>query len=133
MPVMVTLPLFVTTNEYVTVCPAAVTVDGFADLTTVNAGAGGVGIVTLDGGDVGGAVLPGGVPVAVAVFDTDPESTSVWVRVYDAVQVTCASGISDAAPAGQTGADIDPDPVNAPSVGCTLVNVTLPVFVIRKL
>ncbi len=50
-------------------------------LTTSMAGAGGVGTTTVDGGDSGGGVPPGGVPVAVAVLVTSPESTSSCVRV----------------------------------------------------
>ena len=45
------------------------------------------------------------------------------------MQVTCAPGANDAAPAGHTAADIVPDPVKAPSLMVTFDNVTLPVFV----
>ena len=51
--VMVTLPVLVTTNVYVTTSPAAVTVVGVADLVTVNAAVCVAGTVTDDGGDTG--------------------------------------------------------------------------------
>ena len=78
--VMVTFPVFVTRNEYVIVCPAAVIVDRSADFTTVIAGCGSPGICTVDGGDTGGSP-DGGVPVAVAVLVSRPASTSAWVSV----------------------------------------------------
>ncbi|KQY78181.1 hypothetical protein ASD13_05880 [Microbacterium sp. Root1433D1] len=58
-----------------------------ADFTTVNAGAGSTGTSVVDGGETGGSPV-GGVPVAVAVFDTLPESTSACVSTYDAVHTT---------------------------------------------
>ena len=72
---IVTLPLFVTRYEYVTVSPTADTVVGDADFAKVNAGAGTAGVVTVDVGDVTGT--PPAVPVAVAVFVVEPLSISV--------------------------------------------------------
>jgi hypothetical protein len=45
----VTLPVFFTMNEYVTVEPAFVTVVGDADFTSVNAGAGVAVTVAVEG------------------------------------------------------------------------------------
>jgi hypothetical protein len=116
----------------VTVCPAAVTLVGAADLATVNPGAAAAVKDTVEGGEV--VVAPAGVlPDAVAVFDTDPASISAWVTVYVAVQVTVAFGASDAAPAGQVTADNVPVPVNAPSFTVTVCIVTFPVFFTAKL
>ncbi len=68
-PVSVTLPVLVTTKEYVTVCPAEVTDVGKTDLVILSAGAGAVvGVVVEDGGDVSVAALPNTVPLAVAVL-----------------------------------------------------------------
>ena len=88
--VMVTLPVLVTWNVYVTTSPAADTVVGVADLVTVNAAVCVAGTVTDDGGDTGGVTPAGGVPVAVAVLVTEPASTSACVTVYVAVQSTLA-------------------------------------------
>jgi hypothetical protein len=56
--------------------------DGLADFTIVIAGAGVVvGVCVVDGLDETGTVLPGGVPVAVAVLSTAPELTSAAVIV----------------------------------------------------
>ena len=76
---MVTFPVFVTRNEYVIVCPAAVIVDRSADFTTVMAGWGSDGTSTSDGGDTGGSPPPGGFPVTVAALVTPPASTSACV------------------------------------------------------
>ena len=81
MPVMVTLPVLVTRNVYVTTSPAAVTVVGDADFTTVNAAVCVTGTVTDDGGDTGAVTPAGGVPVAVAVLAIEPASMSAWVTV----------------------------------------------------
>src|SRR6185437_12825902 len=78
-PVNVTFPVLVTTNEYVTVWPAFVTVVGFADFTTEMPGAGVSGMVTVEGGDGTGVFPPSGVPFATAVFVTEPLFTSVCV------------------------------------------------------
>ena len=94
-------------------------------------GAGTTGISRVDGGDTGGSP-DGGVPVAVAVFDTPPASTSACVTTYDAVHVTAASGANNAAPAGHVTTGAVPVPVNAVSSTLTSVNVTLPVFVTRN-
>ena len=76
----VTLPVFVTRNEYVTTAPAPATVDGVADFTIVNVGVADAVTVALEGGDVTAAPV-GGVPVAVAVFVTEPASRSACVTV----------------------------------------------------
>jgi hypothetical protein len=71
----VMLPVLVTTNEYVTVCPTALTVTGDADFNNEIDGVCGAGIVTCDGGDV--TVEPvGDVPDEVALFVMLPASTS---------------------------------------------------------
>jgi len=87
--------------------------------------------VVDDGVESTAAPPPIGAPLAVAVLVTVPASTSAWVGVYAAVQVTVAPGASDAAPAGQPGAGVLPLPVKAPSATATPVSVTLPVFVTR--
>ncbi len=130
--VRVTLPVFVMRKEYVIVCPAAVISVRSAVLATVRDGAGGTVTIAVDGGDTGGSVSPGGVPVAVAVFVIWPASMSACVVVYVAVQVICAEGARDAAPAGQVMAGAVPVPVKAVSVTVTSVSVTLPVFVTKK-
>jgi hypothetical protein len=79
--VRVTLPVLVTTNEYVIVWPGVNECgeSGDADLTTVNAGVGGAVTVAESGGEVSGVLEPGGVPCAVAVFVIVPASTSACV------------------------------------------------------
>ena len=49
-----------------------------------------VGVVVDDGGELVGRVVPGGTPLAVAVFVTDPAASSAAVTVYtvSAVQVS---------------------------------------------
>jgi hypothetical protein len=127
----VTLPVFVTRNDHVTLCPAADTDVGNTDFATVNAGLAVAVTVALDGGEV--SVVPdGSLPAAVAVFVTEPELMSACVTVYVAVQVTLAPGAIDAAPAGQVAADMVPVPENAPSFTATPCMVTLPVFVTRN-
>ena len=74
----VTLPVFVTRKEYDTVWPAAVTVAGEADFTTVSAGAAVAVTVAVEGVDVT-AVPPGVTPDAVAESLIDPASTSACV------------------------------------------------------
>ena len=101
--------------------------DGLADFVTVNAGAAFAGTVTVDGVDVNG-VLPGGVPVAVAVFEVVPRSTSACVSVYEAVNVVDAPAASDATEDGET-ALICPEPVKAVSLMFTFESVVAPVFV----
>ena len=61
--------------------PAEVISVVFALLTSVIAGAAAAGTVTEEGGDTGGVRMPGGVPVAVAVLDSEPLSMSAWVSV----------------------------------------------------
>jgi hypothetical protein len=78
---IVTLPVLVTRNEYVTVSPAVATVPGSADLFKLIAGCGGVGTTTVDGSDGTEVFDPGGVPSTVAVLVTDPEFTSASVKV----------------------------------------------------
>jgi hypothetical protein len=51
--------------------------------------------------------------------------------VYVAVQVICAPEANDGV-AGQLGADIVPEPLNAPSVTVGFVSVTLPELVTRN-
>ena len=70
----VTLPVFVNTIEYVIVSPAFVGAADVRVLTTVNAGAGVIVVDTASESDTAGPT--GGVPEPVAVFDTDPASTS---------------------------------------------------------
>ena len=72
--VSVTLPVFVTRNEYVTVSPAT-SVRLSAVLTIDTDGSGTDGVRVVDGSEVTG-VPEGGVPVAVAVFSMEPASTS---------------------------------------------------------
>ena len=129
-PVSVTLPVFVTTKEYVITRPTVndAISDGFADFTIAIAGAGVIVTFALDGDDVT-AVPEGGVPVAVAVLVIVPALTSACVLVYAAVQVTDAPGANDAAPDGHDTGDSAPVPENAPSATDTLVRVTFPVFV----
>nr|WP_238579612.1 hypothetical protein [Agreia bicolorata] len=126
--VIVTLPVFVNTNEYVIVSPTFPACAGSADFTIVKPGAGFAVTTALDGGDVTG-VPSGGVPVDVAVFVIEPASTSACVATYDAVHVTDAPGANDAAPAGHVTAGAVPVPENAVSATVTSVIVTLPVFV----
>jgi hypothetical protein len=67
----------------------------------------------------------GGVPRALAVLVTEPESTSAWVIVYDVVHVVEAAGAS-----------VVTGHVTAPTFGsftATAVSVTDPVLVTRKL
>ena len=58
----VTLPVFVTKNEYVTVSPAWFTTVGDADFTNDTDGAGVTVTTALDGVETTGVVLFGGVP-----------------------------------------------------------------------
>ena len=79
MLLIVTLPVFVTTNEYVTVSPAAETVLGVTDFTNDSEGEAGTVTTALDGFESVGVVVPGGVPEATAVFVTLPLFTSACV------------------------------------------------------
>jgi hypothetical protein len=79
-----TLPVLVTTNEYVITCPAVneAESDGDADFTAVSAGAGAVvGVCVVEGVEMVGVVMPGGVPLAVAELSTAPAVTSAAVTV----------------------------------------------------
>ena len=87
----------------------------------------------MPGGDTIGVSVPGGVPVAVAVFSILPLSMSFCVSVYSAVHVTDAFGPSAFAVSGHSTADNGPAPVNAPSFTPTFRSVTSPVLVILKL
>ena len=126
--VRVTLPVLVTRNEKVTFCPAVVNEAKLADFTTDNAGFGSLGTVTFDDGDTGGAAARRGAGGGRGVADLP----GVHIRLRHRVRRGAghrAPGANDAAPAGHTGADTVPDPVNTPSTGCTSVRVTLPVLV----
>ena len=123
------------------VCPAVEKEVGDADLTTVIAGDGTPWTVAEDGAEVIGW-LAGVWPVAVAVLRTDPASTSAWVTVYVAVQVTEAPGTSAATEPARASATTTPGqvttgrvpcPVNSVSLMVTGASVTLPVLVTRKL
>jgi hypothetical protein len=125
-PDRVTFPVFVTANEYVTGVPAAGTADGEALFTTDRPGAGAADTVALDGDDVT-AGPDGGVPDAVAVFVTEPASTSACVTEYVVVHVSCAPGARF--PAGHVTGDNVPVPVKAPSFTVTRCRVTFPVLI----
>ena len=75
----VTLPVLVTTNEYATDWPAAVTVVGSADFTTVIDGDW-VAVTVVESVSVTAGPL-GGVPVVVAVLKIEPEFMSASVTV----------------------------------------------------
>jgi hypothetical protein len=98
------------------------------DFTTVSAGAGATVTVALEDSDTTGA--PRVVwPAAVAVFVTDPASTSAWVTVYGAVQVTFAPGASTVVEHVIVSAG---DPEKADSVTAIFDTVTFPVFFTRN-
>ena len=119
--VSVTLPVFVTTNEYATDWPTAVTVLGSADFTTVIDGDW-VDVTVAESVSVTAGPV-GGVPVVVAVFTTEPAFMSDSVTVYDAVHVVDTEGANV-----DTGHETADKPGSG-SVTPTDVNVTLPVFV----
>ena len=124
----VTFPVFVTTNEYEMLWPAAVTDVGDADFTTVSAGAAVAVTVAVDAGEV--TVAPAGVfPAAVAESLIDPASTSACVAVYDAVHVVVAPGARVVV--GQVTVTAVAGAV-AVSVTTTEDTVTFPVFVTAK-
>ena len=113
----------------------AVTVVGFAVLTTVSAGAAVAVTVATDGGDVT-AVPVGGVPEAVAEFVMLPASRSAAVAEYVAVQTVCdvlpvPAAVSEVD--GQVTAGTGPAGAVRASAMLTAVSVTLPVLVTRKL
>ena len=80
--VMVTLPVLVTWNVYVTTSPAADTVRRVGRLGhRQRRGRRSPATVTDDGGDTGAVTPAGGVPVAVAVLAIEPASISACVTV----------------------------------------------------
>ena len=130
MSVSVTLPVFVTTNEYVSSCPDVYESgsDGEACFASEMPGAASTVTVADDGVELRAGPV-GGRPDATAVFDTEPSSTSACVSTYEAVHVTAAPGASVVA--GQVAEGAVPVPENAVSVTPTPVRVTLPVLLIR--
>ena len=91
--VAVTLPVLRTTKENVTVSPTEpLPVVTAPDLETVSAGPAVMG--TVAGLVLVTAAPTGGVPVPVAVFATEPASTSLCLSVYVAVAVTDCPGAS---------------------------------------
>ncbi len=125
-PVSVVLPVLVTTKEYVTVWPAAVTAAGEAVFSRASAGPDVTVTVAVDALDVTGGPV-GGVPVAVAVFVTEPASMSACVTVYVPVQVVDVCGASVVT--GQVTTGGVPVPENAVSVAAMPVRAVLPVLV----
>jgi hypothetical protein len=108
------------------------------DFTTVIAPVCVTATVAEDGGEstgvgVGSAGVTGGVPWLIAVSLTDPLSRSACVTVYVAVHVVDAAGANVVT--GQLIADrfAATDGATCTSVTFTDDNVTLPVFVTRKL
>ncbi|MDH2430314.1 hypothetical protein, partial [Sphaerisporangium sp. TRM90804] len=125
----VAVPVFTTAKEYVITRPTATTVLGEAVLSNEMSVAGDPVTVVDDGAELTGGPV-GGVPVATAVFVTDPVSTSTWVTTYVPVQVVEAWGSSVVTGHVITGGV--PVPVNAVSAAPTLVSVVLPVFTTRN-
>ncbi len=82
--------------------PAAATVDGETVAVSVIRRVWVADTLAVAFGEVT-APPPAPVPVAVATLPMLPLSTSAWVVVYEAVQVTVAPGASEAAPFGQVG------------------------------
>ncbi len=77
-----TLPVFVSTNEYVIVDPAELPEGAPAVLSIVMAGARVIVVLTVSVAVGLLRLMPdGGVPVTVAVLLTVPASTSSWVNV----------------------------------------------------
>ena len=127
--VSVTLPVFVTTNENVTVSPTtstAVSEDFLIEIAGVCVPV----MFAAEGSEVTGSPV-GGVPVAVAELSTEPASTSACCTTYVAVQSMNSSG-ERVRSAGHVTADSEPAPVNSPSATEASVSVTLPVFVTRN-
>ena len=105
-------------------------------LTTLRPGPAGIVNTAVDGVEVVGPgfgfdAVGGCVPVAVAVFVTEPAFASACVVVYVAVHVSDAPGARVVA--GQEIPDKAPVPVNVFSLIVTLFNVVLPVLVTLKL
>ena len=127
---IVTLPLFVTTNEYVTVAPAELTDVGVTDFTNESFGPAGMVTTALDGPDWVGVDAPGAVPDAIAVLVTVPAFASACVITYVAVQVVLTPG--SRVVLGHVIGDRVPVPENDVSATLTLLIVTLPVLVTRN-
>jgi len=99
-------------------------------LTRVSAGPAVAVTEALDGSDTGAGTPIGGVAVAVAVFDTEPASTSACVTEYVAEQVVESPGANG--PVGQLATGAVPVPENAVSLIVGSDTVTLPVFVTKN-
>ncbi len=123
--VAVWLPVLVTTRRKVTCWPAAVTVAGEAEPESASPGVGVVVTVAVEAAE-STLAPPGVVPVATAVFDTEPASRSACVTAYDAVQVRLPPGAT--VPLGQVTAGTVPEPVNRVSATLTPLRLTLPVL-----
>ncbi len=121
-PVSVTLPVFVTRNEYGTVEPAVLADGEPTVFFSVTTGADAMGVVTASAAVT--AAPAGGFADTLAELTTCPASTSAWVSVYVPVQVVDAAGAS-----WVVGHDTVP---TFASVTATLVSVTLPVLVTRN-
>ena len=108
-----------TTNVYVSVEPATMPVGVPACLTRLMLGLGAIGVSVASLPVTTGPL--GGVAETVAAFARWPASTSAWVSVYVAEQVTWAFGASDA-----TGQETTPTTGSEIAIA---LSVTLPVFV----
>ena len=124
MPLMVTLPLLVTTYSKSTTSPMAGYVALDADLAMVSLGLATMAVLVVSGGLVV-VPPPGAVPVTVAELFTVPASTSACVTVCVPVHVVLAPGASVVT--GQTAAAS-----SWPSTTAMPVMVTLPVLVTRN-
>src|SRR6201991_692065 len=111
-----------------TICTAEVTEDGLAVFTSAKEGAVAAVTVADDGSEVTAGPV-GGVPEAVAVFVTEPASTSACVTAYVPVHEVDCPGSSVVTGQEITGGA--PVPENAISVANTPVNVVFPVLVTR--
>src|SRR3954467_8277058 len=103
-------------------CPTASYLVGLADFTTVNVGALLAPTLALSEPDT--AALAGSLPFAVAVFPTEPLSTSACVTAYVPVQVIATPGSSEAGVAG-----VQSSAGRWGSLTVTAVRVVFPVFV----
>jgi hypothetical protein len=121
-PVRVTLPVFVTTNEYAIVDPAVFPDGTPACLSRVIVAVRVIGVEVVSVAVTAAPV--GGVPDTVALLLTTPASTSAWVTVYVAVHVVDAPGANVV-----TGQDSAP---TLASATLTELKVTLPVLVTMK-
>ncbi|SNT64896.1 hypothetical protein SAMN05216276_114212 [Streptosporangium subroseum] len=111
-----------------TVLPAAATVLGDAVFSNVRPATGFAVTVAVDGSEVTAGPV-GGVPEAVAVFTTEPASTSACVTTYVPVHVVVACGRSVVT--GQVTTAGVPEPENAVSATPSPVNVVFPVLTTR--